>query len=349
MIKNIKIKNFKILKDVDIDLCDTLNVISGLSAEGKTAFLSSLKLLCTNKPSGSDYISYFAKEPQKTSVKIQFNNCNVEFKKTKKTAEYILDEDKEKSFTELNKKVPDEIFNAILMDDDNFSWQFDMPYLLFGPKSEISKKINDVIGIQKFDDKLKEINKEILSLNKDFKSTKSEVQDLKIKKKDLRFISEIESKFKELEVAERKIKKEESRVEVLDNIKERLKKKEKIKDLKKIVYKVQGLFDDIDELRYENNYDKLLKIKSTIENKKSIKEKYKKINDIYIDVKTLTDKKNEIELNLKEIKNKIILTEKIKYIKKNISRINQELNEIKMKINEFKVCPTCGSELKEVE
>lgn len=351
MIKNIKIKNFKTLKDVDIALCDTLNVISGVSSEGKTAFLSAINLVCTNRPTGNGYISYFADDPKETNIEIEFSDGVVEFEKTEKTAKYLINKDNNFKFTDLNKTVPDEVKALTKMDEDSFSSQFDLPYLILGPsaKTELSKKINETLGIQKFDDKQREINKTLLSLNREYKQNKSTLLELKLKKKKLKDIDKIEflfSKLKELEDEE--IKNEELHSEITW-IKRRLKNKDNLKKIEENIETVKCKLHQINSIEETiANNEKIIKIKAQIDKYISL---YQKLNKLKATEKTL-DKLEEKLYKINEEENankdKLKLIKMIKLKKEKVKNTISEIYGLKDQLKEFKICPECGQELREI-
>lgn len=318
MIKSLSIKNFKTHKNTYVELSPTLNVFSGLSTEGKTALLSAIRLLCTNKPSGSEYISYFAKQPPETSIIIEFDDCKIEFLKTKKTAKYIIHGDEKIEFTDLNKKIPEEVQNLVKMDDDNFSWQFDLPYLLFGPKSEISKKINDVIGIQRFDEKIKEINKESLSLNREIKSKKDEVHEYKSLLKKIQNHTNIKDYLDVLEKMEKQIRENNKFLEDLENLDQRLKIKRDLNKSEKKMLEINKYIQDLRDLKDldENKPQKIIDLKNNIKNYKESKDKEYKVTNKFKKLIKLDEEKAQILALIKNNK-------------------EQTLSIIKEKINDF--------------
>ena len=342
MLKNLTLKYYKSYKDLSIDF-DKITTIYGLSSSGKTNILSALKLACTAKPNGNKYISNFAKD-KSASIKLNFEDGNIEFKRNKTQAKYILNDDKENPFTHLNKNVPDEIQNFLKIDIDNFSNQFDGPYLIFSPNSAISKKINEIIGIEKWDIKLKEINKVILdSKNK----IKEKYQSVKEKRKLLVEIENIgyldlEKLIEENDLLKEKISKKTDIIEKIIDIK----KYKNIPDIKNKINRINKLIVKHDELK--NSIDKKRKI---IENINKINEinKEKKIFSIILKLNEKLIKLNEKYGQSKEkVENKTNIINKINNLKNTMNEIKSMNKELKTLTNELKgkICPECGQEIK---
>ena len=95
MIKSIHLKNFQSHKDTLIEFDQGVNVIVGQSDVGKSAILRAIAWVCTNKPSGDEFISSWA---DSTSIKIKTDNCTVIREKGKGVNQYILKQGKGKDF-----------------------------------------------------------------------------------------------------------------------------------------------------------------------------------------------------------------------------------------------------------
>lgn len=349
MLKKLKAKNYKCWKDLEIEFSPKITAITGLSYHGKTSILNAIKLLSTLRPNGANYISDFAKD-KKTDISLEFQNGKVDFQKTKTKAQYILNEDKKNPFTHLNKNVPNEISDFIKIDDDNFSLQFDGPYLIFSPNSTISKKINESIGIEKWDQRLKEINKELTQTKR---SIKEEYKKVKSKKRCLKTINklgykELESLIKEEEQLNIELLKNTEKFNEISEINQRLKDSnlKKINDLilctEIYLALIDKLYEKID--KNKNAYLHIQKLKS-IKKSSIIFERIESKEKILDSTK---DRIEEIEKRIKDRNEIIYLIEEIRSKKKESIKAQVKIEKTKIKINKIEVCPECGQSLTKI-
>lgn len=349
MLKKLKAKNFKCWEDLEIDFSDKITAITGESTHGKTSIINAIKLISTLRPNGSNYISGFAKN-KKTNISIEFQNGSVDFEKTKAKAQYVLNEDKENPFSQLNKNVPEEINDFIKIDDDNFSWQFEGPYLIFSPNSVISKKINESIGIERWDSKLKEINKE---LNQTKREVKEKYKKFKDKKRLLKKIDELGYPSLKGLISEKE--------DLEKNLFLDIEKYERIKEYSRMLRN-----SNLTEIN-----EKINECSSTIKHVELIKEKINKNKEAYQSLKTLKkikesstvfDKIDTMSNLLNKITSKIDLLkisinndkESVELINRRIS-INKKIKEADLSIskliksiNKIEVCPECGQNIDKI-
>jgi len=346
VIKNLSIKNFKSHKDSTFEFCENLNVIYGLSSHGKSAALNALRLLVENKPSGDKYISKFAKKDPVTVIDAEFSDCSIQFEKTKKTAKYTIKSGlyKDKVLTDLNKKVPDEVLNEIKMTSDNFSWQFDLPYLLFTGNGEISRKINQTIGIHQFDVKLKDVNKEVLRLKRECKELKEEarVTKIDIKKFDL---SGIDQMFLDIKRCDTKIKDEEKYLSTIHRIKDDLISfdsdliRKNIEFCESLIKK----YESLEEAEEKNKkiiscYKDIILYNKEIKGLKILESAFHVVSKL----ESSLDEFNEKEEAEIEKLDKMILFKKLS---KQLSLSKDDLKGLEDDYVEYKICPECGQEL----
>ena len=103
MIKRIGIRNFQSHRDTEIEPSPGVNVFVGRNMTGKSAILRALRLLLLNKPGGSDFVSWGARNAE---IEIEYGDHTIRRVKGKRTNIYSIDESEFKSF---GKGVPDEI------------------------------------------------------------------------------------------------------------------------------------------------------------------------------------------------------------------------------------------------
>lgn len=349
MLKFLRAKNFKCYKDLEIEFSDKITAICGLPGHGKTPILSAAKLVSTLRPSGSSYISHFAKK-QQCEIELEFENGEVNFQKTKSKSQYILNGDLNNIYSETNKKVPDEIRDLVKIDEDNFSFQFDGPYLIFAPNSTISKKINESIGIEKYDFKLKEINREIASSKKAirevFKSIKlkkstlkniknigfDSIQDLISRRREaVKGINDLKNKCQRLEEWNLTLSK--SKTEEIDSLLSRV---------KLLCKKHSKLAEKLN--KNEKAYLDMLELEK-IQNSAII---YRKIQVLKRKLTKLIEERDLIEINLERNKKIKSTISSLKQVQMEIINTESEIDLLTQERNDFEVCPECGQNLDKI-
>lgn len=349
MLKKLKAKNYLSWENLEIEFSDRITSICGETGHGKTPILSAIKLISTLKPSGFSYLSHFAKNKE-VEIDLEFENGSVNLHKTKNKVKYVLNNDFDNPFSETNKKVPDEIQDLIKINEDNFSFQFDAPYLIFSGNTLISKKINDAIGIERYDQKLKEITKEINIRKKQIKPLLKSIKSKKsaIKRIDGIGYYRLENLIQHREEMLSKLKKDSLDLDYIKKCNQTL-KNSKTKEISKKIKKIEKRISEINTIRKEidqddETYSKCIELLS-IKGKTLSFDKIEKLKDSILE---LNKEKEEVinqisnESNLLE---SVALTLDLKEKKKTNRDLISKL--IKEK-NEFEVCPECGQNINKI-
>lgn len=358
-IKKIKIKNYQALNDIDIILVPGLNVITGNSNNGKSAVIRAIRDLVFNSFQNSKI------KHGESELNIKLNE-EVEAIRNKNTKYIISNKEYEKvgrtslpEVKELLKLGTFEI-NKIKI-EPNFSFQMDKPFLF---DKTPGQKYELIIGTKqdKYLKALKTIKENSNELNKvEKKILLSKIDDLKKEKINL------ETKYNNLQNVEElyeKINKINKEKEYINSI------SLKISELENIIDKVKELnvkLSKINSLQLEKiNYNDLKNKKEILKNienyildlnkkediSKNIIEKLDKINSLNlekIDNNILKDKK-EIVINILNKFNEFSdIVSKGKNQTLKLKEINEEINNAKLELNNFKkevkICPICGGEL----
>lgn len=107
MIKTLRIRNFQSHKDTFIEFDPGVNVITGPNMSGKSAILRAIRLVISNQPGGSEFISWDA---SKSEVTLECNDSVITRIKGNRTNEYILDGS---TFSGFGRAIPEEISRAL--------------------------------------------------------------------------------------------------------------------------------------------------------------------------------------------------------------------------------------------
>lgn len=143
MLKHIKIGNFQIHANTELDFDSGMNVIAGSSDNGKSSIIRAIRWVVTNRPSGFAFHKHGTNED--TVVSLEFDDTTVgRCKGLKNSGGYKW---QGKTFSALRTDVPPEIQRALNMGDINIQSQHDPYFLLQDSPGEVAKKLNVVAGL----------------------------------------------------------------------------------------------------------------------------------------------------------------------------------------------------------
>ena len=347
MIKSVKLNNFQSHKESTLEFDKGMNVIVGASDSGKTAIIRALRLAIYNKPGGDEYRSTWGGD---TYVEVNSRNNTVTRSRGKKGNVYKLNDTEFKAF---GQNVPDEITQALNMDNINLQQQMDSPFLLSETSGNVALHFNKLAKLDKIDNGLKYVQQHLNSINSDIKYSKNEIES---KKEQLTEFIDLESL--------------ESHLIIIENLE--IKQKdflEKDANLTRIQLSVERLQLKIKEkskiLKQEKSIDEILKLykdKSDIEtNHTLIKRLSLKLYYLQQDIKksgktVLAEKDiNKLLLNYQNIaKSKRSLSQLSKlYISMEKSKMKQENAlkslsklEVQYKRDFPSICPLCDTKIK---
>jgi DNA repair ATPase RecN len=159
MINKLSIRNFQSHKDTEVEFCDGINTILGESNRGKTAMLRALYWVFFNRPDGFAFASHWIRDPDNNkslmkpvSVKIELDSKKIiERKRTDAFNGYIMDENEEQPFKALRTNVPEEIQDALNINEGNIQKQMDAPFLLSDTAGGVARFFNKTINLDIID------------------------------------------------------------------------------------------------------------------------------------------------------------------------------------------------------
>ncbi len=244
-LKTVILENFQSHKYTSIDFDQGLNVILGPSDSGKSAIIRGIKWALYNEPSGD----YFIREGEReASVTLIFSdNSKVRRLRSKSKNSYILykKNGEEVTFEGFGTSVPEEIIEEIgikkiRLDSEesnsiNLGEQLEGPFLLSEKTSTRAGAIGRLIGVNVIDDALKD--------------TLKDTRNISIRKKDTEYlVSKIEKELKEYEY--------------LDELENRLRKIEELRDIifnktekRDALIRCNRKHKEIEEGLYQINYE----------------------------------------------------------------------------------------------
>lgn len=219
-IKKLEINNFQSHKNTVLEFNDNLNVIVGVTNNGKTSIIRAILWVIDDYPSGNAFITTNEKQ---CSVKITFsNNSYIERKRTLSSpGSYKIgyyDENNqfiESEYKGFHNEIPVEVLNIHQMPLINITKdlvthlnvmnQFDKPFLLTESPIVKASAIGRITGTHIIDNAVKLLGKDKLSYSKDIKTHTNTLKELEEKKNNLRDVDKLKLIEKNINVIRNKI------------------------------------------------------------------------------------------------------------------------------------------------
>ena len=197
MIKELIISNFQSHTNTHLTFTNGLNVITGASDSGKTAVLRSLLWLVNNRPSGEVIRNWHCPDKDPVSVTLVLDGGTTIVKnRTNGKSSYIMED---KRYEAIKADVPEEVTTAINLSDLNIQSQHQPYFLLDDSAGEVSKKLNQITGLDIIDHLFVRINSEMQIINTEIKINEREIADLDEKIDELSYLDDAVAKFDRLE------------------------------------------------------------------------------------------------------------------------------------------------------
>lgn len=360
----VKIKDYQILKEIELDLTKGITAIVGSTNNGKSSIIRAIRGAINNQ-GGNSFVNYDADE---TQVTIDYLNNRVDWVKSKKQG---------KSYYNINGEVYNKIGQTQLPEvadifnmpevsvgnerfQINFWKQLDKPFLVDKTPYQLfefisqSKDQEQVEQIRQESEKQAQGHKkEISTINTIIDTHKAELN--KIEKSVELYDSLNKFNSQSMETALDIIEKTLSGIKSIEGLEiEKNSKNSKLKIINKLYDKAKDLYSEVAKIKkskedIENLFDKLNKSKSNL---KELKNK-----DIQKDIEFFTNKYREIEtyINMankakhlvddyKYLENKINQSEARKIaLQGELSNKEADLMGILTELDKFNVCPLCNS------
>lgn len=335
----IEITNFQKWKHLNIDFTDGVNCIIAPTDSGKSAIIRALCWVLFNK----NYKNLRRKDKNNevsasTSVKLTIEHENetfiVERYVDNKTNYYKFNDE---VFKALNKKVPDKIQKLFSVSDINVQTQFDPPFLITSTSGDISKLINEMIGLEEMDAMEQQVNSEMKACLSEEKNLETTISSTQYDLSSFVLLSDFESDYNKASSLYQKIADNDQELRkialnvsniasinsTLSLIRTKTQEEECFHSIGAMLKSVQESKEQLDRLR------KLTTILSqkniTIPDSSFLDEKYNKL-------KQVVTTKNTIQK----------LVEHIAAINKDMKVCSERLKLTEDALSEIKVCPTCG-------
>jgi exonuclease SbcC len=223
MIKVLHIENWQSHKDTTLNLCDGVNVITGVPNSGKTAILRALLWLIENRPSGaSQYMPTFAGDKCRSRVDVILDDdymvsltkelrTNKKGERVVENATYLINEVHD--FSGMGTSVPDLVAEALNFDELNIQRQLDSPFVLSSSAGEIARLINRITHLENVDIWISSLTTKINTLKQKGELLGTDVKELENRMEEYKNLPELEK------IAKAGIALEKLRVELFPKIK----------------------------------------------------------------------------------------------------------------------------------
>jgi hypothetical protein len=325
-----------------------VNVIIGDSDSGKSAIIRTIKKIFYNKPGGDDFRSWWGGD---TNLMINIDD-NQEVRRDITNSEnlYYLNDTR---FAAFGSDIPEEVKQALNINETNLQNQLDAPFLLSKTPGEAAIFLNKIAHIDKIHTTTSLINSWIKELNADIKADNNSIKQKREALELLPDLIKLEIDIEVIEEAQnRRQNLIQSRTKLVSLLNQRSIIVDKINDLAKLI----ALKDPIEEIliiyfEKEEKDPYRANLANTLDSIKGIKKKLKSIRKLIelkiplenvfnlIDQKTeKQDKYNALQKVVNSITN---LQESIKSNHKLVIRLQNELKE-----ETPDICPFCGTNLK---
>lgn len=343
-LKRLFVQNFQSHRKTDLNLHSGINVIFGESNHGKTALLRAFQWVCTNRPLGFRFHSWFAGKKDETKVIIQTDhNTIMRTRHERRKSIYDVDGHKLKGF---DKNVPEEVTKALNMSELNVQPQLEPFFLITSSPSEITKTINRITRIEKTDDWIKQLTSRINTCRAEKRVLQSELEVVEQGLEELENLPQIE---KRIERAERKVqmikhlnRERYSLLEFLEKhqaISTILKEVEKFLRSKEKFIRAEKLSERQKELKKESE-----QLQQYLVLQKDSKRKYSKLEERKAFVEWARKVLKEIEFIENYLSKRQDL---LSIVQRNEEESSAALLSIRSLLKNLKQCPVCYSSIQE--
>ncbi len=218
MIKSISLNNFESHKKSKLEFCEGVNVISGTSGHGKSSIVKAFDWTFNNKPSGSPFISSFAKGKELTISNVETTDGVIRREKNKSNNQYIINNDHKNPLKALRSDVPDRVQEISKIKPVNIQKQIDQFFLLDKSPGKVAKAFNEVAGLEAMDKALVIANSEVKEIETKTRIKTSDIKATQEKINNLLWVKTADKRLSKIEEIENGIEKATDKHSEIDNV-----------------------------------------------------------------------------------------------------------------------------------
>jgi DNA repair ATPase RecN len=345
MIKNLNIYNFQSHQLSSLDFDPGVNVIVGASDSGKTAILRALRWLIWNRPGGDAFRSTWGGD---TEVTLETETDRISRCKGKEN-EYIINDETLKAF---GSDVPQEIQEALNIDETNLQQQLDSPFLISETPGEVAKYFNRIAHLDQIDQGLLNLNQELRKIENKKGFLIEEKKEVEEAVKAYEYLDKAEIDLEALEIRDRKHK---NKIVSSNRLRHLITSLSSINSSIGELSKMTDLADEVGEIlnrikAIKSKKEDAHNISSSINSARTLSRNLKEINDLIALEPEIDEVLSKIQYKEKLVEEAFDLKNIITLIEDNANQLITKQSNIITMEHEFaihmpEICPLCGSDL----
>ena len=359
------LRNHESWIDGVFDFHKGVNILVGLSDAGKSSVLRAIRLVVDNEPNKNKesgepvFKSDSAALNEDASVMLTFaDSVSIARIKGKVTNQYDLTiaEGKTQEFKAFASVIPDEINNAIRLNEVNIQKQKELPFLLSQNSADRGRFFNQVAGLDNIDKSQKYANSKVLEAGREASTCGKEVERVGAELKKLDFIPALEKKVVELEALGGAQAVLEQRISIIKNtLNAHAKIEEQIEELPdaSVLLPLENLIEFTNGLinTYEEREIRLKTLEGLCNKWNVLKDDIREAEDIDTEglsktikstlqlIADYTDKRRHLSVIKSYADSYALVLQNIKSTEKQLVKASAEFTELKPE-----TCPMCGGE-----
>ena len=348
MIHSLKLQNFQSHKQSNLEFDPGVNVIIGPSDSGKTSFIRALRWLVWNRPSGDAFRSTWGGS---THVIVKIDQDEITRLKNNTEQGYILrtGDEVKTHFKAIGTDVPEEIIQALNLNEINLQSQMDSPFLLSNSPGEVAKHFNRVAHLDQIDEGLSKVQKWIRAIEQDISSDDKQLIQLTEDLIKFEHLEKFEVDVEVLEGMESQMIQQINSKRVLDKlcvdlnvVKGLIEEQGKITEAGPLVDSILDLYEERQVTEYRSEaLDGVLfqveEIEKELEKESKIIGAEKEVNKLLSLFQDKTEERDNRSLLQKLIERILYITEEQITAENRSKRLQTEFNAVFPD-----VCPLCG-------
>ena len=249
MISLVDIHNFQSHQSSSIELHPGVNIFTGTTDAGKSSILRAIQWALYNRPRGADFRSSWALgRGEVTAVEIELSDGHsIGRIRTASKNLYLLDGEELKAFST---RIPDEVRDAVRMEDVNWQNQHDAPFMLSDTNAILSQRLNAIANLDIIDVVVSKCHTLQLRNAAELKSTETEITlteqalgQYKTLSKDMEIAEQIRSKLAQLSTIQKLMDKLIDAIALYVNAANRLSKLPDVSNVNKELQNANQLFN----------------------------------------------------------------------------------------------------------
>jgi len=201
VIDSLHVENFQSHKYTKLELSRGINVIVGSSDSGKTALIRALRWLICNRPQGQEFQSSWGGP---TWVEIVADGVIITRTRSSSDNLYLLKARDTSKFAALRGDVPQEIAQALNINEINLQQQFDMPFLLNESPGVVAQHFNKIAHLDIIDRAISNTQSWIRQHNEQITADENLLTELQASLFEYQYLDALEEQIQAAEILESK-------------------------------------------------------------------------------------------------------------------------------------------------